>query len=91
MIVSFYYTQTTDLVRRNLKPLIDYKGKELCTDFDDFCLSIKLRYLGILRDYPTAKLKPISNGAEVWVNGKMVYRCVVTSVGKPFYIKDEEE
>lgn len=74
MKAYYYISLLTDLVRPNNTPLIKEPVKDLCADHEDYALSIRIRYIGIVRDYPTAELHQLKNGAYVSVDGVEVFR-----------------
>lgn len=78
---AFYtLTSTTDFVRPNNQPLINYTDKELFTDSEDFVFSCYLRYMCISEKYPTARFYHTETQAMIFVDGRMVYESHIVAI-----------
>ena len=71
-IVHYYIYYLTDLLREG-EPIIKEVCKDLYTDREEFIFGAYLHYLWKLRDYPTAKFVRTDKGAQIVVDGVMVY------------------
>lgn len=92
-MTAFYYTtSTTDLVRTNNAPIINYCDKGLYSDLEDFAMDAFLRYVGIKEVYPQAVFSNLGFSASVYVDGFEVYRKTIIAIdATPVEIPDEDE
>ena len=92
-MTAFYYaTSTTDLVRPNNTPLINYCDKGLYSDLEDFAMDAFIRYMGIKEVYPQAVFNNLGFSASVYVDGFEVYRKTIIGIDTtPVEIPDEDE
>lgn len=92
-MTAFYYaTSTTDLVRPNNTPLINYCDKGLYSDLEDFTMEGYIRFMGIKSVYPTALFANLGFSVSVYVDGFEVYRKTIIGIDTtPVEIPDEDE
>ena len=92
MKAFFCLTSTTNLVRPNNTPLINYIERELFTDFQDFVFSSELCFMGIKERYPNAEFVVASNGVMIYIGEIMVYESHIIKVEPDaIEIPDEDE
>ena len=92
MTAYYYATSTTDLVRPNNTPLINYCDKGLYTDLEDFVMEAFLRFTGIKEKCPTAVFSNLGFSVSVYVDGFEVYRKTILGIDPtPVEIPDDDE
>ena len=85
-------TSTTDLVRKNMEPLINYTDRELFADYGDFVLGCYLRFLGIAKRFPNAEFIDTGYGVSVFVEGYLVFESHIIFVEPELIeVPDEDE
>lgn len=90
MKAHFCITATTDLVRKNMEPLINHTERELFVDYDDFVFGCSIRYVGIKSRFPSAEFVNTGNGVCIFVDGFMVYESHILYV-EPEEVEVEED
>ena len=92
MKAYYYETETTDLVRPDNTPLINYCDKGLYSDLEDFAMDAFIRYMGIKEVYPQAVFNNLGFSASVYVDGFEVFRKTIIGIDTtPVEIPDEDE
>ena len=85
-------TSTTDLVRKNMEPLINDTDRELFVDYEDFVFGCSIRYLGIKSRFPSAEFVDTGNGVCIFIEGFLVYESHIVLVEPELIeIPDEDD